>query len=887
MIERRFIEEHFPIKEVGTESSREKSIRHGHISTMHLWWARRPLAASRATLYAALIGIPTNDGELNARKKEIVTLSRWENSLNQDIIKKAQKSILKYNKSPPRVLDPFGGGGSIPLEALRLGCETWACDYNPVANLIIKATIEYPFLLPNNGKQLQRTDESTLVGEVKKWSQWVLKEAKKELACLFPNKNDEEVVGYLWSRCIPCQNPRCGANVPLIKHFFLANKITREFILVPIVSNKMVTFRIVNTKTEKSPSGFDPANGTISRGKATCLVCNHRMDGKTVKLLFKQGKKTEQMNVVISKGKRRSGKTYTIANRKNHDIFQKARTMLTEKTQQFIEKYNVNPLPMDPTPEGKGSGAERAFSIRNYGMDTWADLFNERQKLVLLTFVEKILEVADQITARDSKTGLAVLTYLSIMFDRLVDKNSTLCRYNSKGEKIEGVFGRQALPMVWDYAEVNPFTSVGWANMEKWVLRTLEHLTAIDTASTGTMRHASATSLPFDDKFFDAVATDPPYYDNVPYSHLSDYFYVWLKAILASRFPTLFTTPLTPKSDEIVAYSYRPGGKDAGKSFFEKMLAKSFKEIYRVLKPDGIAIIVYAHKSTDGWEVLINSLLQAGLVVTAAWPVHTEMKGRLRSKKSAALLSSIYMVCRKIERVPMGFYPDVRKDLKKYLDQKLDQLWREGISGADFFISSIGSAIEVYGKYDKVIDYKDNTVHVSRLLDDTRTMVTDYAIDKVIRGEFAADLSKMTRFYILWRWAHGEAKVPFDEAHKLAQSVGISLDDEWNSGFIVKDKEYIRVVGPDERDLEGLVESQDLIDVLHHALRLWKGPKANTVSRFLDGKGYKDSEVLWRVAQAISESLSDAESSQEKVWIDGMFTGRLGDRADPAQAKLD
>ena len=520
-------------------------------------------------------------------------------------------------------------------------------------------------------------------------------------------------------------------------------------------------------------------------------------------------------------------------------------------------------------------------------MEKWSDLFNDRQKLVLLTFAEKILEVSNKIAPNDPKRSLPTLVYLAIIFDRLVDKNSVLCTYSARGEKIEHVFGRQALPMVWDYAEVNPFTSVGWPNMEQWVLRALDHLTSITAAKTGTMKHASATSLPFDNAFFDAVITDPPYYDNVPYSHLSDYFYVWLKTILGSKFPELFTTPLTPKNDEIVAYSHGPGGKNTGKIFFQKMLAKSFQEIYRVLKPDGVAVIVYAHKSTDGWETLIDSLLKSGLVVTAAWPVHTEMKGRLRSKKSAALLSSIYMVCRKIEKGTIGFYPDVKRDLKKYLGKKLDQLWREGISGADFFISSIGSAIEVYGKYDKVLDSKDNVVLVSRLLNDTRTIVTDYAIDKVIRGEFAAELSKMTRFYILWRWAHGEAMVPFDDANKLAQSVGINLENEWNSGFIVKDKEYIRVVGPDERDPEGLEESQELIDTLHHALRLWRWSKTNTASQFLVRKGYKNHEVLRRVAQAISESLSDAKSSKEKDWIDGMFTGRFTSGADPAQAKLD
>ena len=705
-------------------------------------------------------------------------------------------------------------------------------------------------------------------------------EARRELEHFFLNEHDGETVGYLWSRCIPCQNPTCGANIPLLKQFWLANTDKRKIALRPVISKKAVSFKIIHVGN-KTNNDFTPRKSNIEDGKATCLVCDHRMTPAQVKSLFKTKKNSERLNIVMTKNPGRSGKYYHIATQSDLDLFKKAQEMLEKKQKFFHEKHGFSLMPTEYLPPPGTLG----FRVHLYGFQKWSDLFNDRQKLVLVTFAEKILKAADKIMASDSKTGLPVLTYLAIMFDLLVEKNSTLCRHRTT-EGIEGTFGRQALPMIWDYAEVNPFTSVGWSSMEQRVLRALRHLTSITTMGSGTIKHASATALPFDDEFFDMVATDPPYYDNVPYSHLSDYFYVWLKTILGSRFPDLFTTPLTPKSDEVVAYSHGTGGKNAGKLFFKTMLAKSFQEIYRVLKPDGIAVIVYAHKSTNGWEALIDSLLKAGLVVTAAWPVHTEMKSRLRSKKSAALLSSIYMVCRKTERNAVGFYPDVRRDLKKYLNKKLDSLWQEGISGADFFISSIGSAIEVYGKYDKVLDSKDNTVLVLRLLNDTRTMVTDYAIDKVIRGEFAAELSMMTRFYILWRWAHGEAKVPFDEAHKLAQSVGINLATEWNSGFIIKDNEYIRVVGPDERDVDVLEESQELVDILHYALRLWKGSKTDAASQFLANKGYKDSEVLRRVAQAISESLSDAKSSKEKEWIDGMFTGRFDDYADPAQAKL-
>ena len=880
MTERRFIEEHFPVKEVSAEASREKSIRHGHISTLHLWWARRPLAASRSTIYAALIPTATDATEIECQKRNIVELSRWQNPMNEDTVNRARKHILSYNKTAPRVLDPFSGGGSIPLEALRLGCETYASDYNPVATLIVKATTEYPFQsesLKSHDRRLKPHGHFLLASDVKKWSRWILEEARKDLEQFFPKENDNgEPVGYLWSRCIPCQNPSCGATIPLIKQFWLSNREDKKIALFPVIKDKKVTFKIVGDRNKKIPKDFDPKMGTISKGTATCLVCGHRIKGDRVKGLFAQSKNSESMNAVIVKQNNKSGKIYRVADKNDLEVFKHAQSSLEKKQKLFQQKYGLTPIPNEELPPIGTLG----FRVQRYGMNLWGDLFNDRQKLVLMTFAEKVLEASKKMKEPSLKY---TLPYLAIIFDRLVDKNSNLVIYGVTSEKIEHVFGRQALPMVWDYAEVNPFTSVGWSNMEKWVLRVLEHLSHIDAAPAA-VKHASATDLPYSDGFFDAVITDPPYYDNVPYSYLSDFFYVWLKRTIGSQIPDLFSTPLTPKTNEIVTYSNGPEGYKGGKEFFETMLKKSFQEIHRVLKPDGISVIVYAHKSTGGWETLINSLLQSGLVVTAAWPIHTEMKSRLRSKGSAALLSSIYMVCRKWKREPIGFYSDVKKELTRYLDKKLEQLWEEGISGADFFISSIGSAIEVYGKYDKVVDNRDESVPVLKLLDDTRTLVTNYAIDKVVRGEFVDKISQMTRFYILWRWAHGEARVPFDDALKMSQSVGIDIEREWNRGFIRKDDGYVRVIGPDERT-DNLEESSELVDILHHALILWKSQKAGYADKFLASKGYKHSEVLRRIAQAISESLSGINSSKEKDWIDGFFTG-LNMPKDRSQTKL-
>ena len=893
MVDRRFIEEYFPLEEVSKESSKEKSIRHGHISTFHLWWARRPLASSRTTIYASLIPVPTSDKKIEDYKNTIIELSKWKNSLNKAVINKAKKHIHESNKHIPRVLDPFSGGCTIPLESLRLGCETYASDYNPIASLIAKATIEIPFReREREGAHQDKSNVLTsqisneLISDIKKWSKYVFEEVKNEINCFFPNeKNGDSVVGYLWSHSIPCPNPRCRKTIPLIKQFYLANNQDRKIALCPKIVNDEIRFKIVGENKTKMPKDFDPKKGTISNGIATCMICGYSVDPKKVKEFFAERKNRDVLNCVVIKPRNKSGKRYRITEKKDVEIFVKAQLKLREKQDTLRKKFGISPIPDELTPAGKGSGAERAFSLRLYNMNTWGDLFNDRQKMVLLVFSEKIVDAYKKIEKEtNTKRAKEIVLYLAILFDRLVVKNSNLVFYNTRDEKINQVFARAALGMVWDYVELNPFTKVGWENMENWVLRVLEHLTSIESKG-GSVRHSSATALPFSDEFFDAVITDPPYYDNIPYSHLSDFFYVWQKRILGNYFPDLFSTPLTPKSDEIVAYSDGPNGYRGGKQFFEKMLKKSFHEIYRVLKPDGIAVIVYAHKSTEGWETLINSLLDSGLVITASWPLHTERTARLRSQKSASLASSIYMVARKWNKRPYGFYRDVKKTLKNYLNKKLGQLWDEGISGADFFIASIGSAIEVFGKYEKVIDDTDNQISAIKLLDDTREIVTNYAIKQVLHSDFSDEISRMTRFYVLWRWAYGEAKVPFDDALRMAQSVGIDIEKEWNRGFIVKEAKDIGVMGPDGRSPNELEKSHELIDVLHHVLILWKNKEKEKLDKLLKERGLDKSDMFKRVGQAISESLQ--QESTEKKWLDGFLTGfRVDNSQIESQTKL-
>lgn len=882
MNDKRYIEESFPVKEVSDISSKEKTIRHGHISTLHIWWTRKPLSSSRATSYAALISAPEDVNEWEKTRQFIIDLSKWENSLNQHIIKKAREDILKANDGKiPRVLDPFSGGGSIPLEALRLGCETHAVEYNPVAVLILKCTLEYPQKYGKSGKVkrglFEVQSKNSLLEDVKRWGNWVLEEAKKEIGRFYPEDEDGSIpVGYYWMRTIPCQNPTCSADIPLTANWWLAKKNNKKVALYPYAEGKEVKFKIVGDGYEKMPSGFNPEKGTVSRAIAVCPVCGSTVDDKTTRKLFQQGKSGQRLVAVVLHKPGTGGKRYRLATEKDMEVFREAERYLEEKRQKLMDEWGIDPVPDEDLPPKETLG----FRVQRYGMLKWGDLFNSRQKLALITFTEKVRLAYKKMIEEgyDEEYAKAVVSYLGLGVNRLADYNSSLTVWAVGGEFIAHTFGRQALPMVWDYFELNPWSEAtgDWNSAMDWILNVLSHLSQIPPVENNgkqiipTVKQASATELPYPDNYFDAVFTDPPYYDNVPYSYLSDFFYVWLKRSIGDLFPELFMTPLTPKSKEIVAYSHQEGGFEAGKKYFEDMLKKVFKEIARVLKPNGIATIVYTHKSTSGWETLINSLLESDLVPTASWPIDTEMKARLRAKESAALASSIYFVCRKMERKETGWFNEVKNEIKNHITRKLESLWEEGVSGADFFVAGIGSAIEIFGKYRKIMDYSGKEIDTKELLEYIRQVVTDYAVKQILHNGIAGELSPLTKFYILWRWAYGESKVHFDDARKLAQSIGVDLEREWNKGFIKKEKEFIMVLGPQGRKLEELKSTRDMIDVLHKVLLLWKSGNREEMKAVLKETGYGEKESFYRVAQAISETLP--LESKEKKLLDGFLS---------------
>ncbi|MFN7202756.1 MAG: DUF1156 domain-containing protein, partial [Aphanizomenon sp.] len=537
------IEQSFPIQEVSEYSAKEKNIRHGHISTLHIWWARRPLAASRATIYAALVPAFTAS-EMNQKNQFIAELSKWENANNQELLNQARADILQaHGGIPPKVLDPFSGGGSIPLEALRLGCETFANDLNPVAVLIEKATLEFPQkygqlktrtieLADAKNKEVENPtleqEYNPLLEDVKKWGNWVLETAKKEIGTFYPHETDGRIpVGYYWMRTVTCQNPDCRVEIPLTSNLWLAKKDHKKVAvkIIPIIhesGNNQIDFAIV----ENDGIDFDPATGTVARAKVICPCCGSSLTDKDTRKQFIDGIASQRMVAVVLHNPKQSGKTYRLATAEDMEIFNHAQSYLETKRNKLWDKWGIDPVPDEELPPRGTLG----FRVQPYGMNTWGSLFNSRQQLALITFADAVKQAHQLILQEgyDEDYAKAIATYLALGLNRLADYNSVQCLWHSSKELIAHTFGRQALAMAWDYIEVNPFSgSTGnWIGSFEYPLNVVANCSQI--ANIATTTQSSATNLPYPDNYFDAIITDPPYYDSIPYSYLSDFFYVWL-----------------------------------------------------------------------------------------------------------------------------------------------------------------------------------------------------------------------------------------------------------------------------------------------------------------------------------------------------------------------
>jgi adenine-specific DNA methylase len=872
--DRRLIEDTIPIKKISEESAEEKSIRHGHISTLHIWWARRPLIASRAVIFSSLVRNPETEEAQRKLIKQLIELSTWKASTDIKIIDRARKTISCDFENKPKVLDCFAGGGSIPLEALRLGCDTYALELNPVAYIIELCTLFYPqkYGIKESNKSGIIKDNNSLLRDFEKWGKWVLEKSREEIGNFYQNDPDGSIpVAYLWARAIRCPNPSCGVQIPLVRTTVLDGD-NGQFSISPQVdvNTKEVHFEVSSSKSSRSKQFF----GTMRRDSAKCISCGQTADGRYIRREGKAGRMGEIPLAVVLID-RRGSKQFRTFTPRDLSIYRETYSKLRILEKRWNEDFGQSLIPNEKIIEWSG-----VFNPPLYGLDEWRKLFNNRQVLALATFMLNIKDVYREIL-RDTKNSdyaRAVTTYLALALDRLADYESTLCVW--AGGFVAHTFGRGALPMVWDYAEVNPFSnSTGsWQSALGWIKRVIEHCSMITESAK--VLQGTATRLPFGDKYFDAVVTDPPYYNAVPYSDLSDFFYVWLKRTIGDLYPDVFRTPLAPKTLEIVQNPMRHGNDDEkAKAFYEKEMTRAFLEVRRVLKDNGIFVVVFAHKTTSAWETLVNSLLNSGFIVTASWPIHTERPGRLRAHESAALASSIFLVCRKHLEEKEGYFDEIKEELRVKITEKLDEFWHEGIRGADFFISAIGPAVEVFGKYSKVRKLSGEEVTAAVFLDTVREIVTDYSLRKILHESHLGNIDEITRFYVLWRWAYNNLEIDFDDARKLAQALGAEADELMgNLDLLQKKGEKVRLLGPKERaNIRDLGEvrgdvPRPMIDVIHHSCVLWEKGGKDALQEYLSLSGHAGNEITWNVAQALSEILP--EGDKEKQLIQGLLASK-------------
>jgi putative DNA methylase len=972
---RRLIEIDLPIRVLSEQARREKSIRHGHLSTLHMWWARRPLAACRAVIICALLPDPADPNCPESFRKEaaivlrglrdriggasrdwtsplelrvalldfIGVLANWDSTrqpemvgASRQLVEAAHRALGGVHKDRPLVLDPFAGGGAIPLEGLRSGANVFASDLNPIPVLLNTVLLDF---VPRFGLQLAEA--------IRRDGAALKRRADEELAQYYPGDPDgSSPLAYIWARTVRCEGPDCGCEIPLLRSLWLAKKGKRSVALKLIVdaSARSVRFEIVDGER------VDPraaAKGTIARGAASCPVCGFTMKVDRVRAQLRErhgGADDARLVAVVVATSGVQGRRYRLPTERDFKAISKAVTA----SKALRKEKGWYDLPLIPD---ESTSHYHSFVNRGpiYGMTSWADYFTPRQQLALGTMVQSLHQVGK--SERDPEFAKAVRTCLALALSRQVDATSSLCRWHTTGEKHTATFGRQALPMVWDFSEVNVLSEAtgGFLGAIEWVAKVVEENASLP-AGRAQVQLASATHHPLPDDSVDAVVTDPPYYYSVQYADLADFFYVWLRRSLGPSYPQLFSTPLIEKAEEIIVQSpgheYAKEGKN--NEFYERQMSLAMAEARRVLAPGGIGVVVFAHKSTRGWEAQLQSMVNAGWTITASWPIDTEMAARVIAQGRAVLASSIHLVCRPREHADgtvraadVGDWRAVLAELPVRIREWMQRLAREGVVGADAIFACLGPALEVFTRYSRVEKVSGEGVLLREYLEQVWAAVAREALALMFSEADASSLDEDARLTAMWLWtlagpqpeseessadvedeseeetsassdrARGGFALEYDAARKIAQGLGVHMEQlehvvEINSAtarllsvaertgylFGKRDDQTTARRAPKRQQMALFAELEEAavaqgwgdvgapragsttLDRVHQAMLLFAAGRGEAMKRFLVEEGVGRQTQFWKLAQSLSALYPSG--SDEKRWVDGVLSRKKG-----------
>jgi adenine-specific DNA methylase len=897
-------------------------------------WAQNNLKLSSpesAERFLALRVTPdrlANNEELRKALLDFIAdFANWDNSIVQEYLdtsraltKSAHEALGGEPGTRPLVLDPFTGGGSFPLEALRIGADAFASDLNPVPVLLNKVILEY---IPKYGRRLAE--------EVRTWGEWIRLEAEKELADCFPKDMDGATpIAYLWARTIRCEGPGCGAEVPLIRNLQLTRKGRTSFLRLRPVSR---TIEIDLCE------GVTNSHGTVRSGSASCPCCGYTTPAKAVKVQLstkRGGSEAPRLLVVyIERDGKRCFRPPSLA---DHQAFEAASAKLDRSR---LPTDNINPV--RPYKNSRGLSAVTRIGIAQFG-----DLYTPRQAVALITLQKIALRITD--IEGDREFNRAVATLLHFVVSRYIFQNCALSRWNATGAKIEGAFGKQALQVVWDFVEANPFSngSANWNNALGWVVEVVEANLVL--TGNGTAQRAAAQDQIVPDGAAHLLATDPPYFAAIPYTDLSNVFYVWERELLRRLYPDMYAAGLIDQSREIIVTNANRGPENETKSpeFFGREMSVALNSARRSLAANGIAVIVFADSSTSSWESILGAIIMAGWTVTCSWPLDTEMQNRTQAQESASLQSSVHIVCRPRRDLDdkslaeIGDWRDVLQELPRRIHQWMPRLAEEGVVGADAIFACLGPALEIFSRYSRVEKASGQDITLREYLEQVWAAVAKEALAMVFQGADASGFEEDARLTAMWLWTlfagetgNGEPSVEepgedeeseeagstqngyaleYDTARKIAQGLGAHLEALTSVVEIKGETARLLPVAERTRKLFGKDESQapvstrkkktaqlqlgfvaeleqaeeagnwggkgapslgaTVLDRIHQCMILFAAGRGEALRHFLVDEGVGKDERFWRLAQVLSYLYP--KTSDEKRWIDGVLARKKG-----------